>query len=237
LVKYREHYNYRRRHQALKISTTYLTPGQAWEAGEHRGSDGVPIDITVLEAAAMTYKDRQIAQDAAASREVTSMVTIAPLQPTEPVPARVVRLQEQFDDVVEIRRTNPQIYYRGRILKVPTYLVGPHQLVTNDSGFTLFDTSDGAESLFFPLPVRVASSKRLVPLWQVSGGWIRNPHPSWELKRIEYDNDHYQSDRLPEAAFGTPQARCKRSGEFCCQRRREHLCKRSHERGRKQRGE
>ena len=46
-------------------------------------------------------------------------------------------------------------------------------------------------------PVRVASSKRLVPLWQVSGARIRNPHPSWELKRIEYDNDHYQSDLLP----------------------------------------
>ena len=38
---------------------------------------------------------------------------------------------------------------------------------------------------------------RLVPLWQVSGARIRNPHPSWELKRIEYDNDHYQSDLLP----------------------------------------
>ena len=197
LVKYREHYNYRRRHQALKIGTTYLTPGQAWEAGEHRGSDGIPIDITVLEAAAMTYKDRQIALDAAAGREVASMVVIAPLQPPVPVPARVVRLQEQFDDVVEIRRTNPQIYYRGRIFKVPTYLVGTYQLVTNDTGFTLFDTTDGAECLFFPLPVRVASSKRLVPLWQVSGARIRNPHPSWELKRIEYDNDHYQPELLP----------------------------------------
>ncbi len=197
LVKYREHYNYRRRHQALKIGITYLTPGQAWEAGEHRGSDGIPIDITVLEAAAMTYKDRQIAQDAAAGREAASMVTIAPLQPPEPVPERVVRLQEQFDDVVEIRRTNPQIYYRGRIFKVPTYLVGTYQLVTNTTGFTLFDTTNGAESLFFSLPVRVASSKRLVPLWQVSGARIRNPHPSWELKRIEYDNDHYQSEHLP----------------------------------------
>lgn len=99
--------------------------------------------------------------------------------------------------MVEIRRTNPQIYYRGRIFKVPTYLVGTYQLVTNDTGFTLFDTTDGAECLFFPLPVRVASSKRLVPLWQVSGARIRNPHPSWELKRIEYDNDHYQPELLP----------------------------------------
>ena len=33
LAKYREHYNYRRRHQALKVGTTYLTPGQAWRPG------------------------------------------------------------------------------------------------------------------------------------------------------------------------------------------------------------
>ena len=72
---------------------------------------------------------------------------------------------------------------------MPTYLVDTYQLLTNATGFTLFDTTDGAESLFFPLPVRIASSKRLVPLWQVSGARIRNPHPSWDLKRIEYDND------------------------------------------------
>ena len=194
LVKYREHYNYRRRHQALKIGTTYLTPGQAWEAGEHRGTDGTPIDIAVLEAAATTNKDRNIALDAAVSREVTGMVVITPLQSPEAVPERVVRLLELPEDVVEIRRTNPQIYYRGRIFKVPTYLVGTYQLVTTATGFTLFSTTDGAESLFFPLPVRVASSKRLVPLSQVRGARIRNPHPSWELKRIEYDNDHYPTE-------------------------------------------
>jgi transposase InsO family protein len=163
LVKYRDHYNYRRRHQALKIGTTSLTPGQAWEAGEHRGSDGVAIDITVLEAAAMTYKDRLIAQDAAAGREVTSSVVIAPLQPPEPVPERVVRLQEQFDDVVEIRRTNPQIYYRGRIFTVPTYLVGTYQLVANATGFTLFDTTDGQR----------ASSSRCRFAWPPANGWCR----------------------------------------------------------------
>ena len=197
LVKYREHYNYRRRHQALKTGTTYLTPGQAWDAGEHRSSDGIPIDVEVLEAAAMTYRDRQIAQDAAEDREFTGVVVLAPLQPPEPVPERVVRLQEQADDVVEIRQTNPQIYYRGRIFKVPTYVVGSYQLVTDTNGFTLFDITDGEESLFFPLPVRVASSKRLVPLWQVAGARLRNPHPSWERKRVDYHNDHYQSALVP----------------------------------------
>lgn len=125
------------------------------------------------------------------------MVIIAPTQSTDAVPERVTRLLDMPEDVVEIRRTNPQIYYRGRIFKVPTYLVGTYQLVTTATGFTLFDSIDGAESLFFPLPVRVASSKRLVPFWQVSGARIRKPHPAWELKRIEYDNDHYQSELLP----------------------------------------
>ena len=197
LVKYREHYNYRRRHHALKIGTPYLTPGQAWDAGEHRASTGIPIDITVLEAAAMTHMDRQIAQDAAEDREFTGVVVLAPQRPPEPAPERVVRLQEQADDVVEIRRTNPQIYYRGRIFKVPTYVVGSYQLVTDTTGFTLFDITDGEESLFFPLPVRVASSKRLVPLWQVAGARLRNPHPSWERKRVDYHNDHYQSALVP----------------------------------------
>lgn len=32
MVCFREHYNYRRRHQSLKVGSTHLTPGQAWEA-------------------------------------------------------------------------------------------------------------------------------------------------------------------------------------------------------------
>jgi transposase InsO family protein len=200
LVRYREHYNYRRRHQALKIGSTYLTPGQAWEAGEHRGAEGTPIDIAVLEAAAASYKDLQIAQDAAAPREGARVVVVAPLQsPDETGPEPMVRLRDVSEDVVEIRRTNPQIYYRGRIFKVPTYLVGIFQLVVTATAFTLFSSTDGEECIFFPLPVRIASSKRLVPLWQVYGARIRDPHPSWVAKRTEYENDHYQSAVVPWA--------------------------------------
>ncbi|TFD45805.1 IS481 family transposase [Cryobacterium frigoriphilum] len=192
LVQYREHYNYRRHHQALKVGSTYLTPGQAWEAGEHRGAEGTPIDIAVLEAKAVTYKDRQIAQDAAASGEHANTVVIAPLQSENAaVPARTVRLRDQSEDVVEIRRTNPQIYYRGRIFKVPTYLVGTYQVVATATGYTLFSSTDGEECIYFPLPVRVASSKRLVPLWQVYGARIRDPNPAWTAKMTDYENDHY----------------------------------------------
>ena len=47
----------------------------------------------------MTYKNRQIALDAAVSREVTGMVIIAPIQSPEPVSERVVRLLELPEDV------------------------------------------------------------------------------------------------------------------------------------------
>jgi hypothetical protein len=70
LVEYRQQYTYRRRHQALKIDTTYLAPGQASEAGEHRGTDGTPIDVVVVEAAVTTCNDRDVALVAAVSREV-----------------------------------------------------------------------------------------------------------------------------------------------------------------------
>ncbi|AIY02348.1 transposase of ISAar22, IS481 family [Arthrobacter sp. PAMC 25486] len=91
---------------------------------------------------------------------------------------------------MEIRRSNPQICYRGRIFKVPTYLVGTYRLVATATGFTLFSSHGGKESIYFPLPVRVASSKRLVPLWQVYGTRIRGPNPAWVQKRIEYEKDH-----------------------------------------------
>lgn len=53
--------------QSLIIGATYLNPAHAWKAGEYRGSDDTPIDIVVLEAAAMNSKNRGIALDAAAS--------------------------------------------------------------------------------------------------------------------------------------------------------------------------
>jgi len=75
---------------------------------------------------------------------------------------------------------------------VPTHLVGEHQLVTTATAFTMFSTFDGEEGLYFPLPVRVASSKRLMPLWQVHGARIREPRPAWVLKWIEYEKQHCQ---------------------------------------------
>ncbi len=65
LVRFREHYNHRRRHQSLKVGSTHLTPAQAWEAGEHRGSDGTPIDIAQLHATHAAYRDKQLAHRAA----------------------------------------------------------------------------------------------------------------------------------------------------------------------------
>lgn len=68
------------------------TPGQAWEAGEHRGTYGTPIGIAVLEAAATTYMDRNIVVVATVSRQVTGIVVITPLQSSESGPVRAGRL-------------------------------------------------------------------------------------------------------------------------------------------------
>ena len=61
-------------------------------------------------------------------------------------------LKDQRDDVIQIRRTNPQIYHRGRIFKVPIHLVGEHQLIMTNNTYTLYSTIDGEQSLHFPLP-------------------------------------------------------------------------------------
>lgn len=192
LVTFREHYNYRRRHQSLKVGHTHLTPSQAWEAAEHRGSDGTPIDVAVLEATALGYRDRALAREAE-----TETPRAADLVPGGDDPTRAVdvgRLREVPEDVIQIVRSNPQIYYRGRIFKVPTHLVGTYQLVTTATSFTMFSVLDGEESIYFPKPVRVASSKRLVPFWQVYGARIRDPRPAWTSKRIAYEKEHYSSD-------------------------------------------
>ena len=192
-MRFREHYNYRRRHQSLKVGSTHLTPGQAWEAGEHRGSDGTPIGIEQLQAKADAYRDKQIALKAAASSTDTGGTIMATQQQAqEALPVQTGKLQDQPSDLVQITRTHPQIYYRGRAFKVPTHLVDEHRLVTTETGFTLFSTLDGEESLYFPLPLRLASSKKLMPLWQVHGARIREPRPAWVLKRIDYEKQHYQ---------------------------------------------
>lgn len=192
LVRFREHYNHRRRHQALKVGSTHLTPAQAWEAGEHRGSDGTPIDIAVLQAKAAAYKAGKLARDAAEPAGGTGGEILAVQQRAqEALPAQTGRLRDQPEDLVQITRTNPQIYHRGRIFKVPTHLIGEHQLVTTATEFTMFSTLDGEESIYFPLPVRLASSKRLIPLWQVHGVRIREPKPAWILKRIDYAKQYY----------------------------------------------
>lgn len=197
LAQYRQHYNYRRRHQALKVGNTYLTPAQAWEAGTHRGSDGLPVDIALLKAKAQSYRDKAIAKKAEnpPSRNAPDLLNKAARDTgANQQDAASSILHQQRDDVIQIRRTNPQIYYRGRIFKVPTHLVGEHQLLLSNDSYTLYSITDGEQSLYFPLPLRVASSARLVPLWQVHGARIREPKPAWTQKRIEYESTHYSND-------------------------------------------
>ena len=96
--------------------------------------------------------------------------------------------------MIQIRQTNPQIYHRGRIFKVPTHLIGEHQLILTNDAYTLYSTVDGEQSLHFPLPARLASSARLVPLWKVHGARIRDPKPAWTQKRIEYEDIYFSAE-------------------------------------------
>lgn len=153
------------------------------------------MDIAKLQGRAAAYKDGKLARDAAEPSGGTGGDLLATAQwAQELLPIQAGRLHDQPKDLVQINRTNPQIYHRGRIFKVTTYLIGEHQLVTTATAFTMFSTLDGEESLYFPLPVRVASSKRLMPFWQVLGARIRDPRPAWILKRIEYEKQHCQQE-------------------------------------------
>jgi len=197
--QFRNHYNQRRRHQSLKVGHTYLTPAQAWEAGEHRGSDGVPLDVASLRAKAQAYRDKAMAKKAEllAAGAVDDSLEHQTNDKLETAMASPRTLREQRDDVIQIRHSNPQIYHRGRVFKIPTHLIGEHQLVLSEDSFTLYSMADGGQVLSFPLPVRLASSARVVPLWQVYGARIRDPKPKWTQKRIEYAAIYYSSKQTP----------------------------------------
>lgn len=64
----------------------------------------------------------------------------------------------------------------------------------NDA-YTLYITTDGEQSLHFPLPVRSAYSTRLVTLWPAHGVRGRDPKPARPGKRIEYEDIYYSAEK------------------------------------------
>ncbi|MGO3277987.1 MAG: integrase core domain-containing protein [Brevibacterium aurantiacum] len=179
LVDYRKHYNHHRPHQSLPGS---MRPGQAWQAAEHRPSDGTPIPHTDLVATALAYKAKNTRTAATAElvgqdRQHTVRGHLRPLP-----------------DQVVVTKANPQIYLQGKIIKVPTHLVGTYAPVLTDTEYMLFDTRDGGESIGFPMPLDVAEvTGRMILLWQVRGARIRDPKPSWLDKQRTYAAKHYAS--------------------------------------------
>jgi hypothetical protein len=179
LVEYREYYNHRRHHQSLPGQ---MTPGQAWAACEHRPSNGVPIPHADLEAAALAYVDRSVADAGPGD---------GPPAGQDPQHTASGRLREAAGEIL-ITRDNPQIYLHGRIYKVPVHLVGSYMPVIADTEYALFDLSDGAESIRLPLPVQTKETgSRVIPLWKVRGARIRDPKPSWTHKHLAYEAEHY----------------------------------------------
>ena len=189
---YRNYYNYRRRHQALPGS---MTPGQAWEAAEHHPTDGTPISHEVLQARADSYRDKSLADradDIHGTKADELRVTDDDDQSDQAAP-HGGRLRDSPDHVV-ITLANPQIYFRGRRIKVPTYLVGTYQVVTTETEFTMFDATSGVESICFPLPMRTMSTQDPFALWQVAGAKVRDPKPAWLHKYQTYEKEHFAAE-------------------------------------------
>ena len=82
------------------------------------------IGVAELQAKAADYKDGKLAQDAAQSPCGTGGDILAVQQAEEALPAQTGKLRDQPEDLIQITRTNPHVYHRGRIFKVPTHLVG-----------------------------------------------------------------------------------------------------------------
>jgi transposase InsO family protein len=189
LVTYREYYNHRRHHQSLHPR---ITPAQAWDACEHKPSDGVPIPHSDLMAEALAYVDRSVA---AAARPGEGLP-----EACDPQHTAGGRLRETTGQIV-ITRESPQIYLQGKIYKVPVHLVGSYMPVVADAEYALFDVTDGAESIRLPLPVQTKETgTRVIPLWKVRGARIRDPRPAWTQKHLACEAEHYPDrdyDLLP----------------------------------------
>lgn len=195
---YRTYYNFRRRHQGLPGS---MTPGQAWDAAEHRPTDGTAISHDVLQARADSYRDRTLAARGNGTGTIDLRATTIPAEPGEQPKPHGGRLRDSPDHVV-IACANPQIYFHGARIKVPTTLVGTYLVVTTETDFTMFDAISGAESINFPLPLRTDATQEPFPLWQVAGARIRDPKPAWLHKYQTYQTEHFPPDR----DFTTPPA-------------------------------
>lgn len=58
----------------------------------------------------------------------------------------------------------------------------------------MLEDINGAESIYFPLPLRTAVTQEPFQLWQVAGAKIRDPKPAWLPKHLAYENDHFPTD-------------------------------------------
>lgn len=187
IADYRNYYNYRRRHQALPGS---MTPGQAWEAAEHRPSDRTPISHKKLQVRADSYMDKTLAQRAVEAAHGKAGDLTAPA-PQDGKPAQHGgRLRDSTDHIV-VTTMNPQIYFDGRKIKVPAHLAGTYQVVSTETDLSMFGTTTGVERIYFPLPLRTASTQRLCLLWQVKGATVHDAKPAWVSKHLAYEKEHF----------------------------------------------
>lgn len=187
---YREYYNHRRHHQGLPER---LTPAQAWDAAEHRPSDGTPVGHAELESRAQRYRDRRAAAQAGHGIDRSGPQATDPEEVHGPVRApggRVITDSGSSDQLV-ITRDNRVFSFRGRVLSVPAHLAGSYYEQVTDDAYRLFSATDGEETVRFPLPLRTAETGRRFPLWKVVGAWVRDTPPAWVDNHRRYVEKHF----------------------------------------------
>lgn len=108
IARYREHYNHRRPHQALGQAT----PKEAWDLLEHTPASQ-PIPLAVLEAKASQHRY-------AKSIRTLDRAAITTTKAGEVMPDSNHSARAAEQGIVEVTRSNRQVYYQGYHVSLPS---------------------------------------------------------------------------------------------------------------------
>lgn len=180
IEKFREHYNYRRPHQALRQAT----PGAAWELLE-RTPATEPVPVVVLEARAAVYLSKRRLQRQGAYR--ADLVVMKDGRVLRNAAETVSLDQGSNEAIVEVTKENHQVYFHGLHLKLPAKYGGReyYRAITDDE-FLLADPRSGEVVFSFPLPLAALRVQgRYVNSYAIRGVHLSDPTPLWRRKYEE----------------------------------------------------
>lgn len=192
ILKYREHYNQRRPHQALRQAT----PKEAWDLLEHTPATE-PIPLVALEAKASQYAQARRLRDTNLER---SSLTIS--KTGEPLNANPT-LQAPDQLLVEVKLANRKIYYHGYFISLPSSLAGRlyYRSIT-DAEFLLADPDTGEIVFSFPLPmVALHVRGRYVASYSIRGVQLSHPNEHWASKHADFKTQFEQRQEQTPRVF------------------------------------